>query len=385
MQRVGGVGQTRIMTTDAAGDAGDAAATIAVRAARVAAHGLDDGFATPADVVERLICVQAQDLAAAKWVLGARLPAATEATIDSAIDGRALLRSWPMRGTLHFVSPALLRPILRLTSARLMQRAAKTHRDEGIDDDVHAAARRVAIAMLEGGRAATRDELQAAWSAAGVSTDGQRGYHLIWRLANEGVLCCGPVETRARQRFVLLDEWSPPSRDEPDDADETLAVLFAGYARGHGPVSVRDFAWWTGLTLTQARRGLTAAGDAVVAYDDDRFVAVDSPPTTGADRGQNHVLASFDEYFLGYGDRTAFCSPDDAVRVSPGKNGIFLPILVRAGEVVGTWRRSAERRGTTSIEVSPFRHGLRIEEFRPAFERWAAFWSKQLGEVSVPI
>jgi hypothetical protein len=366
------------MTTDAAGDA----ATIALRAARLAAQGLHGGFATPAEVVERLVCVQAQDLAAAKWVLGARMRQADEAAIDAAIDERALLRSWPMRGTLHFVSPAMLRPILQLTSARLLQRAAKTHRDEGIDDDVHASARRVAVELLEGGRAATRDELQAAWSAAGITIDGQRGYHLIWRLSNEGLLCCGPIETRARQRFVLLDEWSPRGRDEPGDPDETLARWFTGYARGHGPVSVRDFAWWTGLTLTQARTALAAAGDAIAAYDDDRYVAVDSPPDHDAEASGRVVLALFDEYFLGYRDRTAFCSADDAARVAPGKNGMFLPILVDAGEVVGTWRRARERKGTTSIEITPFHDGLRPEEFRSAFERWAAFWSTELGELT---
>lgn len=372
------------MTTDASPEA----ATTALRAARLAAQGLDCGFDSPARAVERLVCVQAQDLGAAKWVLGARIPGSREAAIDSAIDERRLLRSWPMRGTLHFVAPGMLRPILRLTAARLIQRAAKTHRDEGIDEAVHAAARRVAVRELEGGRAATRDELQAAWTAAGIDTAGQRGYHLIWLLANEGLLCCGPVETRARQRFVLLDEWSPRRSDEPEDVDEILARLFAGYARGHGPVSVRDFAWWTGLTLTQARTARAAAGDAVAAFDtatDDgteRFVAADVPAPSAVPSG-HHVLAPFDEYFLGYGDRTAFCSPDDALRVVPGKNGLFLPILVAEGEVVGTWRRSPERRGTTAIEVTPFRAARAVAAFRPAFERWAQFWSTDLGELTI--
>lgn len=371
------------MTTDASREA----ATTGLLAARLSTQGLDGGFDSPARAIDRLVCVQAQDLGAAKWVLGARVPGASEATIDAAVDERVLLRSWPMRGTLHFVAPGMLRPILRLTAARLMQRAAKTHRDEGIDDEVHAAARGVAVGELEGGRSATREELQSAWTAAGIDTTGQRGYHLIWRLANEGLLCCGPVETRARQRFVLLDEWSPRRADEPEDTDEILARLFTGYARGHGPVSVRDFAWWTGLTLTQARTARAAAGHAVAAFDttDDgteRFVAADVQAPSSAPSGQ-HVLAPFDEYFLGYGDRTAFCSPDDALRVVPGKNGLFLPILVAEGEVVGTWRRSPERRGTTAIEVSPFDRGRSVDGFRPAFARWAEFWSTGLGEITI--
>lgn len=367
------------MTTDVP----SAPSIASIRAARLDAQGLADGFDSPAAALERLLCVQAQDLGAAKWVLGARVRGSSEAGIDRAIDDRTLLRSWPMRGTLHFVRPSLLRPILRLTAARLMQRASKIHLGEGIDDAVHRAARAVAVRELEGGRSASRDELQAAWAAAGIPTEGQRGYHLIWRLAIEGLLCCGPVETRARQRFVLLDEWSPADPSEPIDADETLALLFTGYARGHGPVSARDFAWWTGLTLTQARLAVAAAGDSVVAVGDDRYVAAEaswpaSRPATG-----RHVLAPFDEYFLGYGDRTAFCSPDDAVRVVPGKNGLFLPILVADGEVVGTWRRAPERRGATAIELAPFTRGVEPGEYAGAFERWAAFWSTTLGELTV--
>ncbi|MFF2390201.1 winged helix DNA-binding domain-containing protein [Agromyces sp. NPDC058104] len=367
------------MTTD-----GPSAPSIAsIRAARLSAQGLVDGFDSPTAALERLVCVQAQDLAAAKWVLGARVREASAASIDRAIDDRSLLRSWPMRGTLHFVEPEMLRPILRLTAARLMQRAAKIHLGEGIDDAVHAAARAVAIRELEGGRSASRDELQAAWAAAGIPIEGQRGYHLIWRLAIEGLLCCGPVETRARQRFVLLDEWSPAGADEPADDDETLARLFTGYARGHGPVSVRDFAWWTGLTLTQARLAVSAAGDSVVAVGDERYVAVDASwPAARAATGR-HVLAPFDEYFLGYGDRTVYCSAADAVRVVPGKNGLFLPILVADGEVVGKWRRAPERRGSTAIELAPFSGSVDADEFAPAFERWAGFWSTTLGDVTV--
>ncbi len=371
--------QTRTMTTDAAADP----SIVELRAARLAAQGLVGGLSSPRDAVERLVCVQAQDLAAAKWVLGARVPGSLEATIDAAIDDRTLLRSWPMRGTLHFVDPGMLRPILRLTAARLMQRAAKVHRDEGIDDDVHAHARAVTIHELEGGRSASRDELQAAWGAAGIPIAGQRGYHLIWRLAVEGVLCCGPVDTRARQRIALLDEWSPARADEPADPDETLARLLTGYLRGHGPATARDFAWWTGLTLTQARAAVGAAGDQVVAVTDELLAAADADAASSMTaRASRHVLAPFDEFFLGYGDRTASCSVDDAARVVPGKNGLFLPILVADGEVVGTWRRSPERRGSTAIEVTRFGGAPPLDEFEPAFRRWAEFWSTGLGEVT---
>ena len=102
---------------------------------------------------------------------------------------------------------------------------------------------------------------------------------------------------------------------------------------------------------------------------------VDGPDAHDRPHGTRIALAPFDEYFLGYGDRTAFCSPDDAARVVPGKNGLFLPILIADGEVVGTWRRSPERRGVTPIELTAFRDDDRVDEFRRALDRWAAFWS----------
>lgn len=375
---VGGLRQTLGMTNSTTADA----ASSAVRVTRLAAQGLDEGFASPAQVIDRLVCVQAQDLAAAKWVLGARIPGSSEALIDEAIDGAELLRSWPMRGTLHFVSPELYRPILRLTAQRVLQRATTVHRREGIDDEVVARARTVTVAELEGGRSATREELQAAWDGAGIPIEGQRGYHLLWRLANEGLLCCGPIETRARQRFALLDEWSPAAPGPVVDEEEALARFFLGYARGHGPVTVRDFAWWGGLTMAQARAGLAAAGDAVAAFDAERFVAADAPAAPTAPTGR-HVLAPFDEYFLGYGDRSAFCSAADALRVVPGKNGLFLPLLVADGEVVGTWKRRPPRRGAVGVEVTAFEAMPPLDEFRAAFERWAAFWSLTLDEVAL--
>ena len=143
---------------------------------------------------------------------------------------------------------------------RIMQRAATRHRQLELDRDVYARARELAEAALAGGASLSREELFAAWESAGIRTAGQRGYHLIWWLAHEAVVCCGPVEGRG-QRFVLLDEWAPSTGRLPD-RDETLANLFVAYAAGHGPVTVRDFAWWSGLTLTDARTAFAAAGDA---------------------------------------------------------------------------------------------------------------------------
>jgi Winged helix DNA-binding domain len=342
-----------------------------VRAARLTSHGLRGGrgFASISEAVRRLGAVQAQDFVASKWVVGARVPGAIEADVDAAIESRDIVRSSLLRGTLHLVPAASLRPILSVTGPRELARSAKRHRDLEIDDEVYRRARAIAEGELSGGRSLSRDELFAEWQSAGIATAAQRGYHLIWRLALEAVVCAGPVEGRG-QRFVLCDEWVP-AEPSPPNRDETLATLLTAYLDGHGPATVRDFAWWSGLTLGDARVALAAAGDAVVAFDDDRFVIVGAAASTSA-RSTGLALAPFDEYFLGYADRAAMCDPRYANRIVPGSNGVFQPILVANGRVEGVWK-AKQARGGASVVLDPFEPPIDPARYTGALKKWARF------------
>ena len=360
-----------------------------VRAARLESHGLRRGLPTVAEAVSRLGAVQAQDLTAAKWVVGARVPGSVAADVDAAIEAREVVRSWPLRGTLHLLPTEMLRPILAITGPRELQRATTRHAQLELDDAVFRAARTIAERELAGG-SRSREELQAAWEAAGIATKGQRGYHLIWRLASEAVLCWGPIEGRG-QRLVLLDEWAPgrAGSSAPSDREATLAALFLAYVRGHGPVTVRDFAWWSGLTLGDARLARAAVGEAVVPFDDERLIAADAgwpadPDTSTPRAGGALALAAFDEYFLGYTDRTAVCDPAYAGRVIPGGNGVFQPILVAGGRVVGIWKR-APGRASSPVVLTGFDGASDLDpaSFRTSFRAWARFWGHELGAIEI--
>lgn len=363
-----------------------------VRAARLESHGLAHGYTSVASAVRSLGAVQAQDFAASKWVVGARVPGSVAADVDAAIESREVLRSWPLRGTLHLVPAESLRDISAVTGPRLLQQSITRRRELGLDEQIYASARGIAERQLEGGRSLSRDELQTAWQAAGIETTGQRGYHLIWWLAQDAVLCGGPVERRG-QRFVLLDEWSPRVAAALE-RDETIARLLVAYLTGHGPATVRDFAWWSGLTLTDARAAVADAGDAIAAFDDERLVAADgaaarggggtgsaeaAPPAPRA--AGRHVLAAFDEFFLGYRDRDPVCDPAHAGRVVPGSNGVFQPTLVQSGRVVGLWRPTV-RAQATSVTLDPFDGEIDPAQFTPRLRQWARFWGRELGEVT---
>ncbi|SIM45197.1 winged helix DNA-binding domain-containing protein [Micromonospora cremea] len=305
-----------------------------------------------AEVVEWFGAMQAQDLASGLWSLGARLPGRTVADVQAALERREALRTWPMRGTVHLVPPADARWMLEVTGVRSLAGAATRRAQLGLTDaDADRAVDVLGTALAGGGRL-TRAQCLATLRAAGLDTDSQRGYHLLWYVSVRGVTCLAP-NVGTDQTFALLDEWAPGPRRL--DREEALALLAHRYVRGHGPVTAREFAGWTGLTLTDARRGLAAAGDAltVVRVDGEEMyadVALADAPRTPVD--DVLVLPGFDEYLLGYRDRALMLDPAHQAAVVPGNNGIFQATVVRAGRVVGLWKRRITRAAVT-VTIQP--------------------------------
>ena len=289
----------------------------------------------PATVVRRMLAMQAQDFGGAKWSIGLRGPGITEADVDGAIARGEIVRSWPIRGTLHFTAPEDLRWMLRIAEGRQSASAAKRRGDLGITDAELATAERVAHEQLAG-RTLRRDALLRAFQHAGVATDGQRAYHLLWNLGHRQVIVFGPPDGK-QPTFALLEEWITTHRDL--DPDEALGEYALRYFTGHGPATVRDFAWWASITLTQARTGLAIAADGLERRD---FGRVEHwlPAGVEADRLGVHLLSGFDEYLLGYQDRSAVLAPEWADRIVPGNNGVFQPTIVSNGFVVGRWHRA---------------------------------------------
>jgi hypothetical protein len=234
-------------------------------------------------------------------------------------------------------------------------------------------ARGGAIEALTGRRVLTRDALLATIGAAGVSTQGQRGYHLLWYLAQTGTLVLGPTEGR-HQTFVLLDEWVPDPRRL--ERDEALGELALRYFRSHGPATDRDLARWSGLTLGDVRRGLAICGGRLTTLDlgGSTYHVAPETLTLAASPARVHLLPGFDEYVLGYRDRSAVLAPEHSTAVIPGGNGVFKPTIVVDGEVVGTWGRSIKA-GEITIEPVPFARlsGLDPEGLEEAARAYGAF------------
>jgi hypothetical protein len=303
------------------------------------------------ELVARLGAVQAQDYAGALWALGLRLPGTTEVEIERAIAQREVVRTWPMRGTLHFVAAADVRWMLALLTPRVVAGAATRRAQLELDDRVFAKCRRVFAKALRGGGCETREALLALLEKERVSTGSQRGYHILWMLSQEGTLCFGPRAGK-QHTFVLLEEWLPAIAALEREA--ALAALARRYFIGHGPATVADFAWWSGLKISEARAALDSASKGLVrekVEGVDYWLAPDFTPSAGATGVQ--LLPGFDEYLLGYKDRAAVLAPEHAAKIVPGANGMFLPTILSEGRVVGTWKRIAKRKGIV-VTPSPF-------------------------------
>ena len=166
-----------------------------------------------------------------------------------------------MRGTLHFVAKGDVRWMLALLAPRLVRANAGRHRQLGLDEAAFARARKILARSMSGAAPLSRRATYDALERGGVSPAGQRGIHILWYLAQEGLICCGPREGK-QPTFVLFDEWVP--RGAEPSREEALARLAIAYFRSHGPADLNDFAWWSGLLMKDALAAIAEAGDAIV-------------------------------------------------------------------------------------------------------------------------
>lgn len=327
---------------------------------------------TPEQVVAWLGGMQAQDYPGAKWSIGLRLPQATDADVERAIGERRIIRTWAMRGTLHFVAAADVRWMLALISPKNLAGAARRRQQLELDDATLARCRSLFIKALQGGKQLTRDELYALLERANISTATQRGYHILWNSALHGLICSAATNGK-EQTLVLLEEWVAPAREKT--RDEALAELALRYFTSRGPATLQDFTWWSGLSAGDARAGLEAVRLRLLQVTQDGqdyWMAPDiAAPKESA---RVFALPGFDEFLLGYKDRRAVLDAKHAQQVCPGGNGMFAATIVIDGRVAGTWKRSI-RKTTIEISATPFATLTRAERnaFAEAAESYAAF------------
>ena len=286
--------------------------------------------------------MQAQDFIGAKWAIGLRAKGLDDAAVEAAFDRGDILRTHVMRPTWHFVTPADIRWMLSLTAPRVHQASNSYYKKHGLDPNTLSRAHRAIASALEGGRFLSRTELAAALAKRGIDAKGPRLGLLTIHAELEQVMCSGPV--RGKQlTYAQFDERAPRDKARtPRDPDAELATR---YFASHGPATLRDYVWWSGLTVAQAKKGIEHA--AIEPREIDGFTywsaawdtAARMPPAT-------FLLPNYDEYLIAYKDRHLILPPGPAPRGGIAGLNAFEHPLVVDGVLAGHWTRRASGRST---------------------------------------
>lgn len=330
-------------------------------------------FTSPSAIVHWLGAVQAQDYAMAKWAIGLRLPGGTNQAVEAAINTGTLIRTHILRPTWHFVAASDIRWLLALTAPHLKKIVASMNRKLELDEALFLKVFPLLEKALAGGRELTRQELMTLLNQAGIRTDSLRAAHIMIQAELEGLVCNG-AKREKQFTYALFDEKIPPATQNFSRA-EALAALANRYFTSHGPATLPDFAWWSGLTLTDARLGLAGIkallSSETIAGQTYWFTHLTEQP--GSRPESLHVLPAFDEFMVSYQDRTASLALANARAAITG-NGIFKPIVVVNGNVVGTWKPLVKKdKLTLALSLFNLSTELNQELLTLATKKYAAF------------
>ncbi|HYY90136.1 MAG TPA: winged helix DNA-binding domain-containing protein, partial [Chloroflexota bacterium] len=272
-------------------------------------HLASQRLTDPTQLVAHFGAVQAQDLPSARWALGQRLRAATEASIEQALADGAILRTHVMRPTWHFVAPQDIRWLLALTAPRVRAVMSNYTRALGIDAALIERTNATITMALKGGRYLTRTELGASLRSSGIEVPDKVALCHIFGFAElDGVVCSGPKRGK-QQTYALLEERVPPTPTR--DRDEALAELTRRYFTSHGPATLRDFAWWSGLTIKDGELGVALNGPALEQHslDGQRYWCAPiagSTPSNVPPAAETFLLPRYDEYTVAFTRRELF-------------------------------------------------------------------------------
>jgi hypothetical protein len=326
----------------------------------------------PEAVVQWLGAVQAQDYAGAKWGIGQRALGLTDAAVDAAFNAGRILRTHIMRPTWHFVTPADIRSMLVLTGPRVQALNGFYYRLAGLDAAAFRRSHTVIERALRDGRHKTREELAADLAEAGMGLQGQGLAYVVMEAELAGLICSGP--RRGKQfTYALLDERAGSVK--PILRDEALAALTSRYFTGHGPATIRDFAWWSGLTVRDVRSGLAMIASTVrlELIDGLEYWSVPLPASARVPSPMVYLLPNYDEALIAYKDR-GVVSPDRSTGLDTVVPATFPHHLLIDGRVAGGWRRTL-RAGSVDVEVRPSRTSSAAERraLLKVVERYGVF------------
>lgn len=322
-------------------------------------------FSSPLEVVDWMGAVQAQEPRAVRWAIGLRMKLPALSAVEQALDEGLIVRTHVMRPTWHIVAAQDLRWMLMLcreSNERIFRSYFKSMREE-LSQEQCGRAFDVLGDALSGGRSLTVAELEPYFAERNLPHADRQLHAYVLMAENIGLVCSGRLRG-TQNTYALIDERIAP---QPKlSREEALARLACKYFRSHAPAMLEDFVWWSGLSVTEARRAVALIADelTVERFKGAVYYLHDACRIRGRMAGTVALLPPFDEYLLGYKDRTAVL-PVSFQTHAFTNYGIFFPVIMHRGQLVGNWKRTSVRPASSSFPpptVSFFRTDLQPSE-----------------------
>jgi hypothetical protein len=333
-------------------------------------HLAKPAFSNPADVVKYLAAVQSQDYTGAKWALGMRLINSTDDLMEQAFAQGDIIRTHVMRPTWHFVHPDDIRWMLDLTASRVQALAKGRHKQLEIDQAILTKSENIISKALKGGNQIARDKLSALLKHNGVNTNEQRYVHIMMHLELEQLICSGGREGK-QFTYAFFDDRVPQSKKL--DHDEAVAKLMERYFTSHGPATLADFVWWSGLTITDARAGVNTLKDKFESYEFENNTYWFTGSQSSVKPAAAYLLPNYDEYIVSYKDRGFAINAKDISKADP-RGTIFNHTIILDGKIEGIWKKVIKK-NTLEVELTPFKKlsNAALKSIEIAAKKYAEF------------
>lgn len=331
-------------------------------------------FSTASEVVSHFGAMQAQDYMMAKWAIGVRMANATDALVEKALDAGKIIRTHLMRPTWHFVAAEDLHWMLELTAPNILRLMKSQDKKLGLDEKTYAKSNGLLVKALEKEQHMTRAELIGVLQNSDIASTEYRGGYLLANAEMQGIICSGKRKA-GKQTYTLIDGWV--KKEKHFTRNEALAELAKRYFTSHGPATLKDFIWWSGLSVADAKAAVEMNKKHFVSEEFDSQMYY-IPDSFKGKTGENMVLLlpAFDEFLIAYKDRSASIIADFTKHAFTN-NGIFKPIIVVNGQVIGTWKRTVKK-DKISIETNLLQKTL--QTFHKDLEKEARRYGDFMGK-----
>ncbi len=335
---------------------------------------VEHDFDVPEDVVSWMGAVQAQDYTMSKWALGVRTKKPSLAAVQKSLAESKIVRTHILRPTWHYVAAKDIRWMLKLTGHRILAAVDSYNKSRGIPGNLYKCTS-LLERMLEGGRNLTRLEIAAQLEKQGIVTDNYLVNNVLIRAELAGIIC-GGADKGGKHTYVLLDECVKQCAEL--HKEEALAELATRYFQSHSPAALTDFTWWSGLTATEARDAIGLISSELVAdtFGEKEFYIHRSCRNFPVSVDTVHLVPPYDEYLISYKDRTPVLDLEHHPKAF-NNYGIFYPVVLVNGKVVGNWKKNKGKKTGPSVDVSFFEKRTKAGQktLETAIQKYTSFLS----------